>query len=437
MSKLLLRLAIMVALCASQRAHATDGDLGRAAAVLDALACQSCHLPGPSMSYLFADFETFSRTPAPPPSACARCHVGNWVAATSSKPAPWLPLSPNMLGRITRFHAYVETPPISFREQVPDGHGGAQLVRRYTDCGLEAFLAAPVPRRSPARQSMYPVTSERRRQLTRALDGAVEPCRATPPATAAQQQRGATLFVGSGCAGCHAGRTAAPRLRIGVALLSSAYFRARVRHGGPPAEPRWQRVWQSAANALHAIDAPRLTMPAHPDLSEQDLDALYAYVSRDRSDLPSYQPEHAAPYVDVPPELGRKLFRDIQQRVFDTSCRHCHASGRRDQQLVRRVFGTVKGGTPGVLPMSNAPTPSREQLRGVLGESCETSPLLLRLRQRAREWSGHAGAGEARGMPLTLPPLSEDAIRLVETWRAVGCPSDIGDLCPPCQPGGA
>jgi hypothetical protein len=37
-------------------------------------------------------------------------------------------------------------------------------------------------------------------------------------------------------------------------------------------------------------------------------------------------------------------------------------------------------------------------------------------------------------MPLTLPPLPDSAIRLVEIWTAAGCPSDAGDLCTACAP---
>jgi mono/diheme cytochrome c family protein len=331
----------------------------------------------------------------------------------------------------------VDAPALAFSEEFTDGRGGRQVVRRYTDCGLEAFLASPVPRRAHPAQAMYPVTAERRRELARALAGAVESCQTAPAASADQVRRGALLFAQSGCAGCHTGAGAAPRLRIGVPLLSSAYFRARVRLGGTPNQPRWQRVWDDTAGKLYAADDARTVMPPHPELSNADIDALYLYVSSDRSDVPSPQSRNAEPpFVDVPDELRLKLFREVQRRVFDTSCRHCHSPEPRDQQIIRRVFGAVKDSAPGVLPMSRAATPSREQLRKALGTDCQNSPLLQRLRLRANEWSGHAAPGGLRGMPLTLPPLSEDTIRLVETWRALGCPSDIGDLCSSCKPGG-
>jgi hypothetical protein len=121
--------------------------------------------------------------------------------------------------------------------------------------------------------------------------------------------------------------------------------------------------------------------------------------------------------------------------VFDTSCRHCHPSTPRDQRLISRLFASPV--EPLALPMSARGTPSpNPRLRAALspGPGCSDSRLLIRLKARRAEWNGRRDRDRPRGMPLTLAPLSDDTIRLVEVWTRAGCPSDGGDLCDRCTP---
>jgi hypothetical protein len=65
------------------------------------------------------------------------------------------------------------------------------------------------------------------------------------------------------------------------------------------------------------------------------------------------------------------------------------------------------------------------------GPGCSESPLVRRLRARQMEWYGERP--EVRGMPLTLPPLDLDTIRLIDVWTKRGCPSPEAHLCRKCD----
>lgn len=434
------RVAIAIVLVAAATASAR-GEGATSSKILRELACTSCHLDGPTR-YFYDSFSAFQKAPPPTPTACAQCHVSNHVAALPAKPAAWLPLTGGMLGRIRRFHAYVEAPPLITRVEVPEA--GARWVPRFTACGLEQFLSAPLPRHGDARQSMFPLEASRARALLHAIAPELEPCSAGAiapgtstgtPGTPGAVDRGRELFVKQACSTCHTATGAGPRLRLGFPLLGRAYFRARVRHGtAGPLAPLWQRSWEAKNGAVVSKQAPPVTMPSHPDLGDGDIDALYAYVASDRSDVPAAQSVPQTERVDVPDAIRLSLYREVQRRVFDTSCRHCHSRDPHDQSLIESVFGKVSGAAPVELPMTRLGVSPNPTLRALLspGTGCTDSPLLVRLKARAAEWSGHAIAGAPRGMPMTLPPLDRDAIRLVATWSAAGCPSDHGDLCDAC-----
>jgi mono/diheme cytochrome c family protein len=266
----------------------------------------------------------------------------------------------------------------------------------------------------------------------------LERCEATPASTEVIE-RGRTLFAQQACASCHAGNGPAPRLRLGLPLLGRAYFRARVLQGtGDRASPVWLRRWDATDGTLIAHAATPVTMPAHANLDDSDLDALYTYVSADRSDVPTSLPVAQSARIAVPDEIRSSLYHEVQHRVFDTSCRHCHSPNARDQSLIASVFGAVPDAAPVELPMTRLAVVPEPTLKAILsaGPGCSDSPLLARLKARGEEWAGRAKSGAPRGMPLTMPPLDGDAIRLVAVWTQVGCPSDHGDLCTPCAPSG-
>lgn len=403
------------------------------------LACTSCHIDSSPVRFLYTSFAAFRKAPPPTPTACAQCHVSNHVASQAKKPVGWLPITGDMIARIRRFHAYVEAPPLVTQVALTDRAGTRRPLARFTACGLERFLSAPLPRHGGAQQSMFPVEPGRLRTLVTALGPELERCDAgAATATPAAIERGRTLFVQRACATCHTGTGPAPRLRLGFPLLGRAYFRARVRQGSGDraAPPLWQRSWDVAEGKLVARPAPTVTMPPHLDLDDDELDALYAYVGSDRSDVPPPPPALQTGRIEVPDAIRRSLYREVQQRVFDTSCRHCHSPDPRAQKLIESVFGAVPGAAPAELPMARLAVSPGATLHKLLspGAGCSDSPLLARLKARTAEWAGHAIPGAPRGMPMTLPPLDAGAIRLVAVWTQAGCPSDRGDLCEQCSP---
>lgn len=406
-----------------------------AAPKLAELGCTSCHLDTAPTRFLYTSFAGFTKAPPPAPTGCAQCHVSNHLAARAPKPLGWLPLGADMLGRIRGFHAYVEAPPLVTSVVVP---GAPAPVARFTACGLDRFLAEPLPRHGAARQSMYPVDPRRRQAVLGALGRSLEQCApvADTEASRAAVARGRDLFAHLACATCHTGTGAGPRLRLGMPLLGRAYFGAQVRLGSADrdATRMWQRSWEAVDGNLAATRAGTVTMPAHPHITEAEIDALYAYVAADRSDVPVLAPAPPPQQrVAVPDAIRRSLYREVQKRVFDTSCRHCHSPSPRDQSLIASVFGKADA-APVELPMTRLDVSPSPTLRRVLspGPGCSDSAVLARLKAREAEWSGHPIAGAPRGMPMTLPPLDRDTIRLVTVWSAAGCPSDRGDLCDAC-----
>jgi mono/diheme cytochrome c family protein len=231
-----------------------------------------------------------------------------------------------------------------------------------------------------------------------------------------------------------------PRLRLGYPLLGRAYFGARVRHGTGTrdAAPVWQRRWEAVKGKLVATFTGVVAMPAFANVAEADVDALYAYVGADASDVPvapvAASAAKAPAAIVVDEAIRVPLFREVQRKVFDTTCRHCHSPDARDQGLIESVFGRVEGSVPAELPMTRLGLGPSDTLTRMLspGPGCSDSVLVARLKARGAEWSGHAVAGAPRGMPLTMPPLPNEVIRLVEAWSAAGCPSDRGDLCVAC-----
>jgi mono/diheme cytochrome c family protein len=437
---LALVLAVAVAVAGGGARAEAAGKVPAAAAgkVLTALSCTSCHIADAKAPFMYASFDAFRSAPPPEPTGCVKCHLSNAVAAAAPKPAPWLPLSAPMIDRVRRFHAYVQAPPIVTTVSLPDRRGRMVRLARFTACGLERFLTSPVPRRGNARQSMFAVEPGRRRALLDAFAGELEACDAAAPrADAAQVARGRELFGQLACAACHTGVGLGPRLRLGFPLLGRAYFGARV-HAGTgtrTAAPVWQRRWEAVKGQLVASLTGLVAMPAFADVSDADVDALYAFVSTDASDLPAAPvAAGASGPVAVDAAIRLPLFREVQAKVFDTTCRHCHSPDARDQGLIESVFGHIEGSAPLELPMSRLGLGPSDTLSRILspGPGCSDSPLVQRLVARVAEWSGHPLAGAPRGMPLTMPPLSNDVIRLVRVWSAAGCPSDRGDLCAAC-----
>ncbi len=397
------------------------------------LGCDGCHMSSDaSIPAVFSMYQVFTSTKLDD-FACAACHVNNVLGVAARPVASWLPLSDGAAARIARSHPYVTTPALDAPLENKAGTPRTWSIQRFSSCGAQHFLVSPVPRRRRRTESMFPLPRERIERLL-AVSG-LEACSDDAPHDASDVNEGQRLFS-KHCVGCHGALAAAPLLRLGFPLLARTYFGGRVRSGSagklaPALGLAWRTEGARAVRVRDAVAA-ATTMPAFANLSDAEVDKLYAYVSVDSSDLAPLPRPSAPPPHDVwPTALGLAVFRAVQRDVFDGSCRHCHDARPSSQMALERVLGRS---SKIVFPSSNMHNTSDSALRAVLspGPGCSESELVKRLRQRQREWSGAAQPGEFPGMPMTLPPLPDDAVRRADAWTRQGCPSDEGPLCIPC-----
>jgi len=127
--------------------------------------------------------------------------------------------------------------------------------------------------------------------------------------------------------------------------------------------------------------------------------------------------------------LGRPVrFADVR-RLFGRSCIHCHAHTTGDQASF--VFGFARSALDlssyeGVMAGVVLPDGTRRSV--VTPDPTGTAPLLSRLLARHVENAHELAPARAAaptapvGMPLGLPPLSREDLRVVATWLAQGAP---------------
>jgi len=243
--------------------------------------------------------------------------------------------------------------------------------------------------------------------------------------------RGARLYARLRCGTCHAftgadvdavarpgivARGAGERAPPDAIALAPdlALARARLRPGRVAAFIREPQV----ANA-------DTLMPATP-MSAAEADDLATFVLR--APLRPAPPPPSAP-LPVLPLLARPVrFAEVQSRVFDRVCRHCHAAP--DFALGDGGPGNTGGFgfPPRGLDLSSyegiasGAFDDKGRRRSVFAANADGTPAIVaRLRARRDEEIGRADPA-LRGMPLGLPALSPEDLQLVESWIAQGRP---------------
>ena len=362
---------------------------------------------------------------------CRRCHEG------TSEPAP--PLAKACVGchrRITggTFEARRDLIVrwnrnlVSLRQAPSLAGVGARLRRDW----VRAFLLAPSDAR-PALAATMPrlaLTPNEADALARALvpnddrdRGDVSP--------AGDVARGARLYARLRCGTCHAftgadvdavarpgivARGAGERAPPDAIALAPdlALARARLRPGCVAAFIREPQL----ANA-------DTLMPATP-MSAAEAEDLATFVLR--APLRPAPPPPSAP-LPVLPLLARPVrFAEVQSRVFDRVCRHCHAAP--DFALGDGGPGNTGGFgfPPRGLDLSSyegiasGAFDDKGRRRSVFAANADGTPTMVaRLRARRDEEIGRADPA-LRGMPLGLPALSPEDLQLVESWIAQGRP---------------
>jgi cytochrome c2 len=253
-----------------------------------------------------------------------------------------------------------------------------------------------------------------------------------PVAFSPQQARhGRELYEALGCASCHAFTGVSQRQRDG--RYSTAPGADRTSQPAPAAielapDLAWTRSrFQPGRLAAWIADAPRAkpgTLMPRLALSRGQADALAAFI------MTTPLPPRSDPEVPARlPVLDREVgYDEVAGRVFRKVCWHCHASpdyARGDGGPgMSGGFGFAGRGLDlssytGVAAGSIGPDGRR---RSVFAPVQDGTPMLV-----AHLWARHAEeAGRPvpgiRGMPLGLPALPLEDIRLVESWIVQGRP---------------
>ncbi|HEY5924121.1 MAG TPA: hypothetical protein VIV11_20715 [Kofleriaceae bacterium] len=242
-----------------------------------------------------------------------------------------------------------------------------------------------------------------------------------PPPAMRDVERGELLYRGLACGRCHrfTGATvddAALHVagRAATQALQSWELAPDLRHA---------RVRMTTASLAEWIAAPRGAMPML-GVAPADARALAAFIAG--TSLVAPAPRVAPQRLPV---LEREVTWDeVEAKVFRKVCWHCHAT----PELARGDGGPGNSGGFGFSPrgldlssyagISAGSLDDAGERRSVFAKLADGTPrIVAHLYARYVEDAGSVVDG-VRGMPLGLPPMSLEAIQLVETWIAQGRP---------------
>lgn len=232
---------------------------------------------------------------------------------------------------------------------------------------------------------------------------------AVPKSAAPSKARiaqGEALFTSRGCVACHTfgGRATTGALAVAPDL---AVTRRRM-------DPDHVAAWIADPKAISAA----ATMPSLKLLPDEVL-ALRDFVL-----LADPQSKPASPAGPPPAPVTRHVaYAEVEEKVFGKICRHCHMNPEKNQG--RAGPGNAGGfGWP-------ATGIELEDYEGVVAAAPKIADALLRRRIEAHRdvvRPGEAAADVVRpekpGMPLGLPPLSDDDLAVVLGWLAQGTPRE-------------
>jgi hypothetical protein len=363
---------------------------------------------------------------------CARCHDGIAGAAEQPEVKHCVRCHRSIIDR--RFDA----PPtqlasweknlVSMRAAPSLRDIGRVLKREW----IEAYLLTPQDLRPRLIATMprLPLDREAASTIARAL--APDDDRDVPPPPSAERiSRGATLYEELECASCHAfSGVVRPfpevpppnelREMSESMLLAPDLIHTRVRM-------RWSAL-------LAWLDDPRQVkedalMPAYA-LGVEDRISLASFiVGAFATDMPSKR------YQRLPILNRRVTYGEVKTRVFQKTCRHCHADPE-------RAFGDGGPGNSGGFGYAgkglslasyrsiNAGSKDEHgKRRSVFAPLADGTPRLVAhlLARQSEEAAATRPLGSATlpglvGMPLGLPALTPEELQLVETWIAQGRP---------------
>lgn len=339
--------------------------------------------------------EVPGQAPAARQDSCADCHA--WIRAVAASPAARekaMAVFPLWERYERTTQSYLAVPSL------------AAAMARLDPAWVDGYLQDPHDLRPAMPEGMprFSLTDAQRAALVAAFAQARAPVAASPAPDPARLPEGARLFTARGCVTCH---SMGPRPAL--APVPTAPDLAVTRRRMDP-DTTW--AWIADPGAVStAATMPSLALPPG------EVTALRDYVLLADVSAPP-QPEHAA----LPAPVDRPVtWAEVEAEVFGRICVHCHMDPA--QNGGRRGPGNAGG-------FGWAETGVELQTwEGVVAVADRIPAALLRRRQEAARDVVAPGFAPAEGdrpsrpgMPLGLPPLTDEQTALVLAWIAQGTP---------------
>lgn len=331
-------------------------------------------------------------------ASCTGCHV--WIREIASDPAK----REAAMAAFPLWERYESS--VSSYMAVPSL--GAAMAR-LEPAWVEQWLADPHDVRPGLPEGMprFGLDASQRAAIAGAFATWQAEVPTTPKPSKKNLETGKARLVTLGCTACHGFGAAVPA-SPGIPLAPDlAHTRARM-------SPDHTVAWIMDPRSVSGM----ATMPRF-GVSEEDAIAIRDFLFL--GDPAGTAPPPTAPAP--PPTKEPVTWARVEERVFGRICVHCHMDPENAANKGRR--GPGNGGGFG-WPETGIQLQTRE---GVAAHADRIVPALLRRRDEARRDTVSAGQSPAAltrpekpGMPLGLPPLSDEDLSLVLGWIEQGMP---------------
>jgi cytochrome c2 len=360
---------------------------------------------------------------------CASCHAIEGVRASAGASCVGchervLAAPRSGLGRAPEVRHYLHAPDLR------------RITRRVREDYLLRFVQDPHDVRPRLEETMprLPVSEADARlivQFLRTSAGSVT-VPSSPAPSRANVERGRRVFQDSGCATCHELGNLDFGLSIPAVALAGmgrpAFEAPNLRFARDRLDPDVALAWILNPRSID----PDTQMP-HPELSREDAIAVRDFillVDPGRPVAPAAPPTAA----DLRQLNRRVRFAEVR-RIFQRSCIHCHA------HTSGHETNSAFGFPPGQLDLSSLEgvragvrRPDGTARSVIEPDATGVPPLLSRLLRRHAEAARDITAprrdslapvarevpSEPVGMPIGLPPVPIDDLRLIATWILQG-----------------
>lgn len=332
--------------------------------------------------------------PAAQDESCAGCHAFlREVAADPARSARAAAVFPLWDRYVANLSSYLAVPDL----------GAAS---RLEPAAVQAWLGSPHDVR-PAMPETMPrlnLSADQLQEIAAWLASSRPVIAAVSPPDPARVALGAQVYARAGCGGCHAFGSVDT-----IAELPAAPDLQYARHRmDPDVAFAWIQNPQRFSTGA--------TMPALP-LSDDDVLAVRDFVWLAEAEAPAW----TVPELVATPSDASVTWAEVEAQVFGKICVHCHMDPTQNDGRA----GPGNGGGFG-WPASGV---QLETHAGVVAAADRIPAALLRRRAEAARDDvpvGHRASAVAHGgkpgMPLGLPPLSDEDLSLVLRWIAQGMP---------------